>query len=351
MERTAIHALVEGLSDQHILKQSSPQYVHGFVESVVNVCPSAKIASYLQDKFKIPDESGFDEHSYYQFASELTVSNHIKCSCVTEFAIEKRLSRIHNKNVDAYCRHQGCNISVEVKCPTLVETANTGDKPIWKIKAAHRMDNHKEAIQELIDVCGDSNLPFKAEREERLELKLKDYLDEAHKKVRNPAGCDDLNILFVALDEYHRMAEWESYLMIHTGFFTRQSFHPPSNFELVDVVMLSNLQCAHRYGRDHHDWTLNNIFMLPVINRHRRSTLLSASLQAGMTLFPNLIDRYQKFLAHEGKAIAERPYWDSVKMREFAMRGLTPEEYTRYFPVDAPRMSREYRQQLLKPSC
>jgi len=81
----------------------------------------ATLQKALQHKFFIPDESNYKEDTYYQSASELSVSQHIKQKekqrLVTNFECDKRLNLPSLKDVDNYFQVRSARVSLEVKCP------------------------------------------------------------------------------------------------------------------------------------------------------------------------------------------------------------------------------------------
>jgi hypothetical protein len=91
-----LRELINGLSANHILKQSPEPYVNGFVEATLGVYEPENLARVLQQKFFIPVELSYSEEGYYQAASELTVAWDIKRkerqSLVTNFAVDKRVN-------------------------------------------------------------------------------------------------------------------------------------------------------------------------------------------------------------------------------------------------------------------
>ena len=96
-----IVALVQGLSDKHLLKSRSPEYVDGFANAALSTYKSEKIRAQLQHKFFIPDDAQFTEEAYLQSVLELTVASYVQGRGVSDFDTEKKVNRPNNnKDVD-----------------------------------------------------------------------------------------------------------------------------------------------------------------------------------------------------------------------------------------------------------
>jgi hypothetical protein len=338
MTKETILEKIGKLSDNHILKTSPKQYVEGFADAILNVVAPADIESTLQDKFFIPDESHYDVEAYYAYAAELTVANHIKLHGVQSFALEKGVNPDNETDVDVYFEKNGCAVSVEVKSPVIVYAAYDSNKPVFEIKFAGRPDNFREEYAELEKTVSDGGKGMKVKMGKRKDLTLKDFLDDGQAKFKPSSGRADLNILFIALDDYHSINEWNGYLYHHKGLFTEHSFHPVSGFDRVDVVILSNLKYWHQHCRDSHDWTLKNVFMLPRINRHHRKSLMSESLANGLSVFEHHLEAFEKYNCYDGEDATERMVKEFLKVSHYVMEHLDVSERKRYFPVNSPRM-------------
>jgi hypothetical protein len=81
-----------------------------------------------------------------------------------------------------------------------------------------------------------------------------------------------------------------------------------AEFELVDVAILSNLKYFHADARQHHDWTLKNVFMLPIVNPHSRKNVTGDALMPGYVM-------------------------DAIKVGVYVEEHLTEAEGRRLFPV------------------
>ena len=178
-----------------------------------------------------------------------------------------------------------------------------------------------------------------AESDKSLELgknkdnTLKDFLISAQAKFAPHSGVDDLNLLFIACDDYFNMQHWYFYLFGGQGLFTKATFHPPADFNLVDVVVLSNLKYCHDRGKEFHDRTLKNVFILPILNPNRRCSALSESILKGLNVFDHHLKKFGAYVPSENDPGAPREIANYIRLSSYVVDGMSPEDRKRYFPT------------------
>lgn len=325
-----IHSKISQLSNKHVLKAAPESYVAGFIAAATNVYPPAQLEKILQNKFFIPDDSKFDLQVFLQSASELTVQNHLKSNeHAKKVAIEKQ---VHPpKDVDCYYEVEGSHVSLEVKC-AVEKPAN---EKALTLKTAGRIPNHRESFSELKGQLEVAQSDKSLELGRNKDNTLKDFLISAHSKF-SPAsgvGVDDLNILFVACDDYFNMQDWFFYMFAQQGLFTKDPFHPTADFGLVDVVILSNVKYCHTRGKDHHDWTLKDVFILPFLNPNRRLSALSESILKGLSVFDHHLKKFSDYEASAEDPGAAQEIAMLLKVNSYTVDGLNHSERKRYFPT------------------
>lgn len=336
MDRKAILALVAGLSEKHILKRSPPSYVEGFADAILNVYPPGSISSVLQQKFHIPDETNYSDKTYLELACELTVANHVKLTGHPNFEAEKQLNLPLEKDVDAYCDVGAYHPAVEVKCPELKVEVFDPAKPVIQVKFLGRLPDYQKQFDDLQALVGAAANLKMAKRDDN---KLKDYLVQANDKFRKPPQAGDVNVLFIPLDDYYSMQDWNGFLFSDFGgFFSQNPYIPGSQYALVDLVVLSNLQSAHTIGRDHHDWTLKNIFMIPRFTRNPRPGLTDQAIAAALSLFPHELAGFNAYQSYSGTDETADTASRFLKITDYAVSQLSSEDRARYFPVPTPLM-------------
>jgi hypothetical protein len=330
-----IHEFISRLSERHILKKSPQPYVDQFISAALNVYTGSKLAKALQHKFFIPDDSAYSDDAFFQSASELTVSNHIKQASISGFDIEKRLNPTNLKNVDSYFELGAFKVAVEVKSPVEANQAISGD---FIFKTAGRVPNHHQKYEELSPFLARASPTKRVILGKNKDCTSKDFLLLANEKFDPASGVDHLNILFVACGYIDDIANWYMHLFAPEGLFTANSFHPPVDFRNVDTVVLSNLKYCHEHCRDcknPHDWTLRNVFLLPCVNPHARSSMTREALFSGLSIFDHHLT---EFLVFESDNTGVPPgFFDAAKALHYLRGFLDRPRKNQYFPVKLAR--------------
>lgn len=329
---TNILATIAQLSDKHILKDAPETYRRAFVEAAVRVYPANVLAKMLQEKFFIPNDAAFNLDAYFQSASELSVQNHLMLERrAKNISFEKQ---VHPpKDVDAFYEVGDTKVSLEVKCAVEAQTPATG----LVIKMAGRVPNHQDSFRELKAKIESAHPAQSVQLGKNKDNTLKDFLVSAHGKFNPQSGCGDLNVLLIACGYYFNLQEWAYYLFENNGLFTESSFHPQSEFSLVDVVVLTNLKYCHASAQQFHDWTLKDVFVLPFLNPRRRTTALNESIVAGLGVFNHHLKRYNEFTPTSGDPEVPDFILNATKVNSYVAEKLQDSERDRYFPLKMNR--------------
>jgi hypothetical protein len=328
-----ILAAVSLLSDKHRLKNAPKAYVQNFAEAAVRVYTQKDLAEILQTKFLIPADGKFNAETYFKSAAELSVQNHLKLNeHASKVAIEKEVNPPKNKNVEVYYEVGATCVSLEVKCPD--ESQPSPDAFVFQNvgRVSDRLEN-SEKFRGLKSIIDNPEKGQKLEFAKNSDNKLKDYLVDANDKFSPNAGVDDLNVLLVACGNCSSIQEWWNYLYASDGLFTAESFYPTPEYRLVDVVLLSNLKYLHSEAYEFHDWTLQNAFLLPCVNPHRRASALSDSIHAGLSVFNHHLTRFLKYSPEPINSRVPDYIMEQVKVRHYVVKHLEESERTRHFPV------------------
>lgn len=323
--------LLAQLPSAHVLAASPASYQQGFVQAFLRVHGHREDwEQVLRQSFFVPYSRAYTPDQFLQHAAELSVANHVTLLEPTFFGVERKMNSLLNtKDVDVYYEVGATRVALEVKCP--VEKETPPGQPTLQFSGRH--PEAERMFRELSDVFANSNLP---EELKRLELsqhkdnKLKDFLVSAHEKMPASTTLDDLNVLLVACGE--ELQPWHSYLHEREGLFTPGSFHPPKDFARVQVVILSNLKYFHTKAAAHHDWTLQNVFMLPVINPRAELNPMLMTVTAGLSPFNHHMSAFGRFhpitVDPQVDAAAER----AMKLNTYIHYGLSDADYQRHFP-------------------
>jgi hypothetical protein len=319
------NALVAAAADNHPLKNAPQSYIIGFAKAANAVYSENRIEAILQEKFGIPNYSAFSLDRYLQSASELSVQHHLlQQQSARNVQIERK---VHPpKDVDAYYEVKDVRVSLEVKCAVEAETASGSTE----IRTAGRVPDYRGRYEEIEALLRSADANAKTSLGKNKDNTLKDFLLSAHSKFRPDSGLDDLNLLLVACDSPYNMNCWYSYLRGEGGFFTASRICPPSEFELVDVVVLSSLKYAHTKGRQSHDWSLRDVLLLPICNPAARKSCMSSTIIAGLSVF----DHHMASFGHYTRtASSDVPEYirDAVKVNGFVAEALSEVDRARFF--------------------
>jgi hypothetical protein len=246
---------------------------------------------------------------------------------VTGFEIDKKV--YPPKDVDAYYEVEAVRVSLEVKCPR--EKAN--DPNALVIKMAGRVPGYENEFNKLRTGIIEAHPTKDVVLGQNKDNTFKDFLTLSHQKFSPNSGVDDCNILFVACGYHFNINEWRMHLLQHQGLFTGQSFYPAEEFQLVDVVILSNLKYFHTDARQYHDWTLKNVFMLPIVNLHGRKGATNESLLKGLGVFDHHLKQFSRYDPVKDSNGIPEYVMDMIKVGVYVEEHLAKTERLRFFPV------------------
>lgn len=232
---------------------------------------SGELKNWLQNKMML-NALPFNVKQFVQFACEATIVKFFADRYKTNLAIEKKVNPANNMDVDLVFSENGFTFNIEIKCSDFnakeaIDTSNT-----LKIQPVGRLEGFGDTLAELQEllkpVAEKLNLDAVVATK-NMDNSLKDFLLSANKKF-NPAASDkELNILSVSCNDAEDMQLWYYYMFKDQGLFTPSSFHPVSEFENVDVVILNNLYFKHyEYFNKKllNSWDFGNCFNLIFIN-------------------------------------------------------------------------------------
>jgi hypothetical protein len=321
-----IHQLIECASQTHVIRTAPKSYVDAFIEAA-NAVYGDNLESVLQAKFFIPDDSKFSLRAFQSHASELSVQYHLRRHpSVKKLIFEAKVNP--PKDVEAAFEVNGISVALEVKC------AEEMDQPIdsIEVRTAGRVPNFRDQFDGIRETLESSDASKKVLLGKNKDNTLREFLTEAQAKFSPESGVQQINILFIGCGNKQNLNEWFLYLKGDQGLFTPKSFFPTDQFRLVDVVILSNLKYWHAEAQAYHDWTLNDVFLLPFVNPARRKACLSSSLSQGLSVFNHHLQRFGHFRPKIDASIYEQ-IGDATNVLRFIGEELTGDERKRYFPT------------------
>jgi len=107
-------------------------------------------------------------------------------------------------------------------------------------------------------------------------------------------------------------------------------------FELVDVVLLTNLKYFHSEARQYHDWSLKDAFLLPCVNPHGRRSLVFESVHNGLCIFDHHLSRFTEFKPkwnQNDMNVPDSDVLENLKVIHYIVKQLAESERTRFFPI------------------
>jgi hypothetical protein len=340
VQKLKIQTLIEKLSANHPLRAAAGNYRRDFVSAVERVYPAQHLEKIIQHKFFIPDDSGFDMDKYLQSAAELSVQNDLKQNAaVKNFEIDKKVNP--PKDVEAHYVVADADVALEVKCAK----EQLPDPNSLVLKSAGRVPGFDKTEAIMKEIFRESKSGHVLETDKNKDNTMKDFLLGAHAKFSPQSSCGNVNILIVACGNIGNMNNWYLTLYGSHELFTSDYGNPefytgnppsPSEFELVDVVILSNLKYLHTEAREYHDWTLKNAILVPLLNPHGRRSLTASSFKNSLSAFDHHYYRFNNFVPKRADPVS----LFILKLGCYYLEGLDESEKAKYFPVQPPTKGR-----------
>lgn len=262
--------------------------------------PLIKLFPYLNKKERnmllynklMLEKSAVDQEKYVQSACELTVcawfahmASQTKGKFVYEFTVAPP------KDVDCAIWHSGYQFNIEIKCANYQKQQDIVAKSELVMHGLGRLDDYGPLVERLRGLLSTPSKPSVLGAAHHMDCKMKDYLLSAQAKFGCNIQPDNLNILFVCVDDQMDMMKWISYLTGPGGLFTDDSFEPPNNYGNVDMVVLTNLYHRHanleRKDKISDHWNLSQAFNFAVINPQSTKTRQLFSLSSSLLPLEN----------------------------------------------------------------
>lgn len=288
--------------------ENKTEYYSDFLQTfmVLQKClTTAQMDSLLRQKLQLGKQS-FDENSYYEAATEVSVITKFASIPYSTFLYEKPTIVGTKKNPECTIVSEGFTINVEAKCPrldNLIPFSNSEKTLVFDTYGRH--PDYKELYLDLKRTIEERNSNVSVLKEKHKDNTLKDFLESAHSKFPDAIDDKTINILVVSLDNYFTINKWFSYLFGHQGLFLELPFTSPSNYSRVDAVIFSNLQFRHRRNTDINNsaWDFNDSFTLFFSNGHRQR-LKEAAFKFALQHIKNHTEEMKR-------------YQDSIEYKDF----------------------------------
>lgn len=267
----------------------SDAYTEGMLAVIQTLKPfvPSKELFHLELKLQLRD-AAINEVQYLQSACELTVCAYFAEQYATTFEYEPVVTA--PKDVDCAFVDNGFRFNVEVKCADYSKKNALDQQKGFQLSIFGRHPTRQKVLEDLAKAVAHDPEGRPLLAQPHMDNKLKDFLISAHGKFADSTSDETLNVLAVCCDTASDMQKWFGYLYGPEGLFMNDSYHPVSNYERVDVVLLTNLYHRH-YNYRHKDqltshWDLGKAFNIVLSNPKRQRDKRDAILHFTTTL-PN----------------------------------------------------------------
>lgn len=304
-----IYAKLQSVPDHILMGRYNTHYFVDFATTLDQLIETASLSSnkLLEHMYltKLWMQKPFSINKYLQGVSELlfwiyAVQKHYS------FDVDKKLSSDNDTDVDIQIRHEGYTFNIEVKCPDQrEESANTLYLcPAYRFQLSKENLNREIAgLQSLINPALESNTS-KYESTKVMKIddnKVIEYLRSAQRKFQYDSS---LNILVISVSSEMMQSIWGYLYNPQSGIFTRKlseqfrnkdgSPMMHSDFDKVDVVLLTNIVSGHKVDVSFNAWNLENYCNIFFRNPYSKAgDSKSEQLKHFLKLLPNEVNRFE----------------------------------------------------------
>jgi hypothetical protein len=254
---------VKNANNTYLYSKDSNEYFVGLMSSLNSISPYLSASQFKKLKLDLQiNNSEFDEPTYLQAACETSVCASIEKLYPSTFLYEHKVNP--PKDVDCAFSFENFNFNVEIKCPDYTRGEKIDNSNSFRIGAFGRFEEYQSIFENTASLLNSDEKPLL--KKIHMDNKLKDFLISAHGKFNSNSGSNTLNVLWVCCDTAMDMQDWFFYMYGSKGLFMTDSYHPQTEYENVDVVVLSNLYHRHKnyWGKEKitEHWSLCSSFNL-----------------------------------------------------------------------------------------
>jgi hypothetical protein len=228
-----------------------------------------------------------------QAVCELVICSHLASVYKDTFKYELKVNP--PKNVDCSFTEDGIQFNIEIKCSDFSKNNQIDKEDAFKIGFLGRNPDVDKVFNDLAGLFQDHADGKILLKEQHMDNKLKDYLLSAHSKFSQEPRTDHLNILAIGCDTPVDMQKWYGYMYGHQGLFTQESFWPKNNYDLVDIVFLTNLYHRH-YSYKSKDKVTNHWFLDKSFNLVASNPFRSKDKKDAILRFSEIMPNYSNEL-------------------------------------------------------
>jgi len=262
-----------------------------------------------------------------QALCEITILSYFAKHYPSSFQYEPKLIVGSKKNPEMSFKIDDISVSIEAKCATYENREQLSDN---NLHVHSHMVPDKTTVKATLDLFNEVAKLGKyegAQKMKNMNNNLKDYLTGANEKFNLASTDKDVNCLFVCCDDPNDLDIWVGYLYGYQGLFQNTKVFKPCEYELVDVLMLTNLYNKHKNPLaigDVNVFDLDTTFIVCFPNPRPKVTKAEAIIKL-LTQIPNQTDAVCKT---QVPGDAPQDIKDTTRISYFV---CTNEEYQNYF--------------------
>jgi len=317
-------------ADHIFARNDSASYRNGFCEAAAlaySALSDKAYSSLLTRKFLLSSDHQWSSDQFIQSSCELTIGTGFKTPDISKIVEPDVKIGNGNRDVDWRIVSREWTFNVEVKCS--IEDESSTESNELKLVYLGRVNNPKRSLDKANEILSSIGRATRATK--HADLRMKDYLINAHSKFGDERLPSELNVLFVACGTPFNMNQWRGYLTGNEGLFTKKSFFDRNAYAHVDTVVLSSVRYLHSVlnARTADSWFLENACNIAICNHPRKPPLDSQCYSAFLDSFPNHTRQFNAYMPDYWRGT---PLNNEVKMHHFPTHELNAATRSRYWP-------------------
>jgi hypothetical protein len=302
--------------------QGTSSYLTEALEAIDTLKPflsRKQLTSLQNDKLQLYKDK-INEVQYLQAACELTICSYFAKHFPGKFKYEPQPSP--PKDVECSYEDGGYLINVEVKCADFTKKHAVDKKDVFSMGALGRVPDFEKLMKDLEPIMNSGPLGKPLLVQPHMDNKLKDFLLSAQSKFSDTPSPTALNVLAVCCDSPSDMQKWFYYMYGNEGLFMQDSYVEQSQYNKVDVVLLTNLYHRHydypKKDQIKNHWDLAQSFNLVCFNPFQM-----LDKQGPIKHFANSVPNYSDALSkYEVPGDAPTDVRDALRISHFVLEKL-----------------------------
>ena len=294
--------------EDHILYYlKGTDYYHDFLDAMEclekeGVIDSEKLKKALLEKLQLKPNRKFNSNKYLQGVSEILFW--IYCAR-NGFKIhpEHKLNKDNGTDVDARIENEGVFFNIEVKCPNQEDFFEDEIKGslayrvpgVSKEEADSMMKDIDDMLKQAIDKHPEMGVRSSMIKKTN-DNKIITFMDSAQSKFSY--SDNEMNVLVIALTSEQMQLYYNYLCNPYSGILSgnlSQFGRTESEFDKIDLVLLTNIVSGHLAETNINAWELNDYCTVGFINQFSHGIKkFSKPLSKFVEIFPDEAKRFQE---------------------------------------------------------